>query len=181
MAAGPSHSFVALVLVACAAGAVCRALQPAPEGSPIELQYQELVRVHGGQLVLVLREKSGARRLPVPISKAEAALIERGLHGKPGLATQTVEALGGRVLRASIDEVSRERGFRGHLALGAGTREVSVEGSAGEALSLALQAGAQIVADPAVLDERGVAPEDLQRRAARDLTTDPTPAPVLPN
>jgi hypothetical protein len=169
------------VLRACAAGAVCRALQPEPEGSPIELQFQELVRVQGGQQVLVLQEKSGVRRLPMPISKAEAALIERSVHGKRGLAPQTVEALGGRVLRASIDEVSRERGFRGHLALGAGAREVSIEGSAGEALSLALQAGAQIVADPAVLDARGVAPDDLQRRAARNLTTDPTPAPVLSN
>ena len=176
---GPKHSFVALVLIACATGAICRALQPAPQGTAVELKFKELVRVHGGQPVLVLQELNGLRRLPVPISRAEAALIERSLKGGRGLEPQSVEALGGKVLRASIDAVSREHGFRGHVSLGAGSRELRLEAGAGEALSLALQAGAPIVADPNVLDAAAVSEGDLHRRAARDLSTDPTPAPVL--
>lgn len=176
---GPSQSFVALVLIACAAGAVCRALQPAPQAQAVELKFKELVRVHGGQPVLVLEELNGARRLPVPVSRAEAALIERSLKGGRGLEPRSVEALGGKVLRASIDEISREHGFRGHVALGAGSRELRLDSSAAEALSLALQAGAPIVADPAVLDAAAVSEGDLHRRAARNLSTDPTPAPVL--
>lgn len=176
---GPKHSFVALVLIACAAGAVCRALQPAPQAESIELKFKEMVRVHGGQPILVLQEVNGPRQLPVPVSRAEAALIERSLKGGRGLEPQSVEALGGRVLRASIDGISRERGFRGHVALGAGSRELRLEASAGEALSLALQAGAPIVADPAVLDAAAVSERDLRGRAARNLSTDPTPAPVL--
>ena len=175
---GPRHSFVALILVACATGALCRALAPAPRPETVELKFKELVRVHGGQPVLVLQEVSGRRRLPVPISRAEAALIERSLKGGRGLEPQSVEALGGRVLRASIDGISRE-GFRGHVTLGLGFRELRVEAAAGEALSLALQAGAPIVADPAVLDAAAFSDGDLQRRAARNLSTDPTPAPVL--
>src|SRR5258708_33860088 len=97
--AAPSHSFVALVLVACAAGAVCWAMQPAPEGSPIELQFQEVVRVQGGQQAVVLQEKSGVRRLPMPISKAEAGLIERWGHGTRGVAPQRGETDGGRLRR----------------------------------------------------------------------------------
>ena len=169
---------MALVLIACAAGTVCRALQPAPHADAVELKFQELVRVQGGQPVLVLQEVSGLRRLPVPVSRAEAALIERSLKGGRGLEPQSVEALGGRVLRASIDEI-REHGYRGHVSLGAGSRELRLEASAGEALSLALQAGAPIVADPALLDAAAVSESDLHRRAARSLSTDPTPAPVL--
>jgi len=153
-------------------------MQTQPEAA-VELQFKELVRVHGGQPVLVLQEKSGARRLPVPISRAEAALIERGLHGTQGRAPDALAALGGRVLRASIDELSGERGFRGHLAVGSGSREILIEGTAGEAITLALQAGAPIVADRAVLDAAAVAPADLQRRAARKVITDREPAPVL--
>ena len=176
---GPKHSFVALVLMACAAGAVCRALQPAAHAEAVELKFKELVRVHGGQPVLVLQELNGLRRLPVPVSRAEAALIERSLKGGRGLEPQSVEALGGRVLRASIDEISREHGYRGHVALGAGSRELRLDASAGEALSLALQAGAPIVADPALLDAAAISESDLHRHAARNLSTDPTPAPVL--
>ena len=176
---GPRHSFVALILVACAAGGLARAILPAPPPEAIELRFKELVRVHGGQPVLVLQEVNGPRRLPVPISRAEAALIERSLKGGRGLEPQSVEALGGRVLRASIDEISRDHGFRGHVCLGAGLREFRLDASAGEALSLALQAGAPIVADPTVLDAAAVSEGDLHRRAARNLSTDPTPAPVL--
>jgi bifunctional DNase/RNase len=176
---GPRHSFVALVLIACSAGALCRLLQRPAREAAVELEFGEIVRVRGGQTVLVLREKDGLRRLPVPVSKAEAAMIERSVRGPSGLGPATVEALGGRILRASIDEVSRGRGFRGHLALGAGSRELRIDAGAGEALALALQAGAPIVADPEVLDEAAVAPEDLHGKSARSLRSDPSPAPVL--
>ena len=83
--------------------------------------------------MLVLREKDGLRRLPVPVSKAEAAMIERGVRGPRGLAPATVEALGGRILRASIDEVSHGRrdlikpceheiSHAGHVGFGGGPR-----------------------------------------------------------
>ncbi|MGZ6142756.1 MAG: bifunctional nuclease domain-containing protein [Myxococcales bacterium] len=170
---------MALVLTACAAGAVLGLLQRPAREAPIELRFGEIVRLRGGQPVLVLLERDGARRLPVPISRAEAALIERSRKGPKGLGPAAVEALGGRVLRASIDEVSRERGFRGHLALGSGSRELSVESTAGEALALALQAGAPIVADPAVLDEAAVTPDDLHGKSVRTVRSGSTPAPVL--
>ncbi|MFN2549291.1 MAG: bifunctional nuclease domain-containing protein [Myxococcales bacterium] len=174
---GPRSSFVALVLIACSAGAVCKLLQrPAHDGA-IALEYAEIVHVRGGQ-VLVLKEASGPRRLPVPISRAEAALIERALKGPRGLAPATIEALGGRVLGASIDSFG-QRTFRGHLSLGAGSREVRIESTAGEALALALQAGAPIVADPAVLDEAAISPEDLHGKNASNRRSDATPAPVL--
>jgi hypothetical protein len=89
-----------------------------------------------------------------------------------------VVSLGGRVVDACIDEVSGERGWRAHLSLASGSRQVQLEAGAGEAVGLALQAGARIVADPAVLDAAGVSPEDLRGMAARGRSHSRTPAPV---
>jgi bifunctional DNase/RNase len=175
--AGPKNSFVALVLIACALGAVCRLLQPAARDALVQLKYAEIVRVRGGQ-VLVLAEVDGVRRLPVPISRAEAALIERAVKGPAGLAPATVEALGGRVVAASIDSFN-QRTFRGHLLLAAGSREMRIDSTAGEALALALQAGAPIVADRTVLDEAAVSPDDLHGKNAASRRSDPSAAPVL--
>ena len=177
--AGPRHSFVAIVLATCAAGGMLGLSQRFTQRSSVKLEYGEIVRVHGGQPVLVLVEQDGARRLPIPISRAEAALIERSRSGTRGLAPATVEALGGRVVCASIDEVSRQHGFRGHLSLASGLRELRLEATAGEALSLAISAGAPIVADREVLDEAGVSPDDLHGKSARSVRSEGTPAPVL--
>ena len=175
--AGPSRSFVLLVSIACSAAAVCKLLQrPAPQDS-VKLEYVEVFHVRGGQ-VLVLKEASGPRWLPVPISRAEAALIERAAKGTPGLAPAAVDALGGRVIAASIDSVS-QRTFRGHLTLGAAARQVQIDATAGEALALAIQAGAPIVVNPAVLDEAAVSPDDLRGRNASNRRTDSSVAPVL--
>ena len=175
----PRHSFVAVVLLACAAGGVLGLAGSAHKARSVELSYGEIVRVHGGQPVLVLLEKDGVRRLPIPISRAEAALIERSRSGTRGLGPATVEALGGRVLRASIDQVTRDHGFRGHLAVGSGLREVHIDATAGEALALALSAGAPIVADPSVLEEAAVSPGDLHGKAVRSVRSESSPAPVL--
>lgn len=178
---GPREPFVALVLGTCTAAAlVCLGSSLVPRSSSIELRVKELVRVRSGQEVLVMIEKDGARRLPVPVSRSDANRIERALNAGPhGLTGASLDALGGRVLHASIDEVSREGGFRGHLALGAGLREVQLDAPAGEALALAIESGAPIVADPQVLDEAGISPEDLQGKTARTLQSSAEPVPVL--
>jgi hypothetical protein len=179
MNGGPRTTFVMLLLATCAAGALCRLWSPAGPDAAVEMRAQELVRVSGGQPILVLVEKQGARRLGIPVSRAEAALIESALQGARGLGNATLEALGGRVLRASIDGAASPREFRGHLAVGRGGTELRLETSAGEALSLALQAGASIVADPDLLDEAGVTPEELRGRSARSVRAEIGPAPVL--
>jgi len=179
MAPGPRPVFVLMVLLACAAGGVWRLLRAAPADGAVEMRAQELVRVSGGQPVLVLAEARGPRRLGVPVSRAEAAQIEAALRGGKGVGPATIEALGGRVLRASVDGVVSRREFRGHLFLGAGAREVRLDAKAGEAICAALQAGARIVADPVLLEEAGVTPDDLRGKSASNLHEDPAPPPVL--
>lgn len=174
----PRTSFVALVLAACAAGAVCSLLRPSSPDAPVELGVVELVRVRGGQMVLVLEEKHGARRLPVPVSNAEAVQIDSARNGRGKLLPVTLEALGGRVLSASLDDAA-SRGLSAHLTLSSGSREVRVDAPAGEALALALTAGAPILVDPSLLEVAGVSVSELQGRSARTLRHRQPEAPVL--
>jgi bifunctional DNase/RNase len=179
MVTGPRTWFVLLVLALCAAGALFRAAASSTAAEEVEMTAQQIVRLGGGQLLLVLVEKAGTRRLAVPVTRAEAALIDEALHGARGLGSRALEELGGRVLRASIDGASSLRDFRGHLAVGSGAHEVRIEGSAGEALSLALQAGAPVVADRALLEEAGVSPDELRGKRAHEVRSEGAPAPVL--
>jgi bifunctional DNase/RNase len=174
----PKTSFVALVLAACAAGAVCSLLRPPAPDAPVELGVLELVRVHGGQIVLVLEEKHGARRLPVPVSKIDAAQIELARSGRGKLLPAALEALGGRVLNASLDDVAGS-GLSAHLTLSSGSREVRVEAPAGEALALALAADAPIVVDASLLEAAGISVGELQGKSARILRRGHAQAPVL--
>jgi bifunctional DNase/RNase len=180
MAGRPRTTFVALVLALCAAGASWRLGSADPCGTQdVEMTAQRLVRVGERQMIVVLAEKHGSRRLAIPVTDAEAALIQNALRGGRGLGAATLDALGGRVVRATIDDATSVRDFRAHLFVAAGGSEIGLEASAGEALSLALQAGATIVADRALLDTAGVSPDDLRGRHTRDLRTRSEPAPVL--
>ncbi len=174
----PKTSFVALVLAACAAGAVCSLLRPPAADDPVELGVLELVRVHGGQMVLVLEEKHGARRLPVPISKMDAAQIELARSGRSNLLPAALQALGGRVLSASLDDVAGS-GLSAHLTLSSGSRQLRVDAPAGEALALALAANAPIVVDPSLLEAAGISLGELQGKSARTLRRAQPRAPVL--
>jgi len=172
-------AFVILVLAACATGAALRMLSQAPADEPVAMTTSGIVRVRGGQSLVVLIEKNGSRRLAVPVTHAEAALIDDALRGGTGVGAAAVEALGGRVLRASIDDAVSLRRFRGHLSLGSGAGEVRVEASAGEAISLALQAGAAIVAARELLDEAGVSPDELRGEPAHQVRSENGPSEVL--
>ena len=176
---GPRPAFVLAVLIACAGGAVLRWMASQAPPLDVVMRAQEVVRVSGGQPVLVLVEKTGLRRLGVPVSRAEAAQIESALRGSSGLGPSAIQALGGRVLRASVDAAVSRHEFRGHLFLANGARELRLDASAGEAVCAALQSGAQIVADPVLLEEIGVTPDDLRGKSAHVLHDEPMPAPVL--
>ena len=177
--AAPGKSFVWLTLLGCALGAVCR-LQQQPVRLA-ELTAQELVRVRGGIAVVVLFEKDGGRLLPVQVTRGEAAAIERRLqHGPAGdLLGSALQAVGGRIVRAQLDDVDAGHAFHAHLIVAAaGGREVALEASAGEAVAAALSAGAPIVADPAVLDAAAVTADEV--RSVRSVQRAPvsSPAPV---
>jgi bifunctional DNase/RNase len=141
----------------------------AGQDGPAELTVQELMRCSNGRAVLVLREKEGERRLLVPISPDEARSLDQRLRGQRAeagnakvqeLATGSIRALGGQVVRASIDAVSRERIFYGRLTLGRGPDTFDIEARPADAVALALEQGAPMFAAREVLDRAGITPEE---------------------
>ena len=177
----PRGWFVGLVLIACAAVALSGLALKAAASEPVALDLQGIVHTRSGQDVAILAERGGARRLPVPVSRIEAQLIERARRGQSGLTQATIDALGGRVVRASIDGMADDRALRGHLCIasGLGRGEVRLDAAPGEALALAMQAGAPIEIDPVVLDEAGLSLDHLRGRSVGSRQREVAPAPVL--
>lgn len=176
---------VAGVLAAAALAALCGAaaavlgpgstLVPAAGESDIQLIVEELARCSNGRAVLVLREKDGDRLLALPVSPDEARALDPRLRGErptrgnakaQELAVEAIRALGGRVVRASIDEVTRERageipaassqGFASHVTLARGKGRMEVEAPPADAVAIALEQGAAIFAARRVLDRAGI-------------------------
>jgi bifunctional DNase/RNase len=168
---------VGLVLLACALGATGAMVGRAQHAKPVELTLQGVVRVQGGQAVAVLAEKNGARRLPVAVTRAEAALMQLG--NRHGLVSSSLEALGGHVKRVDIDSVGASGSLHARLVLEAGAGEVQVDASAGEALALAIQSGAKVTVDADVLDEAGISLDDLRGKAVNTRRREVEPAPVF--
>jgi bifunctional DNase/RNase len=180
----------AIASLCCGAGLLAGALHglaasgwSAAEDSPAELTVQELMRCSNGRAVLVLREKEGERRLLVPISPDEARSLDQRLRGQRAeagnakvqeLATGSIRALGGQIVRASIDAVSRERVFYGRLTLGRGPDTFDVEARPADAVALALEQGAPLFAARAVLDSAGITLEEAA--ALRDSRGPPAAA-----
>ena len=193
MGGGVSPWLVAVLLVVCA---VATASQIVAKGGgaaagiddAVELVVQEVARCANGQAVLVLREKAGERRLPLPIGAAEAAALDRRVHGeKPerprvhDLAGQSISALGGRVTRAYIGTQTTDKVFLGHVTISSRSGSVELESRAADSVALALDAGAPILVSRDLLQRAGVDPGELRRgqnaQKARTSRNAP-PAPV---
>ena len=199
MGVGVSPWLVGVLLVACA---VATATQVATNGlasrqdrsreiaieDTVEMVVQEVARCANGQAVLVLREKNGERRLPMPVGPSEAAALDRRLHGeKPDrprlheLTGQSITALGGRVTRASIESQTMDKVFLGHVTLASTSGSIDLESRATDSVVLALESGAPILVSRELLQAVGVDPGDLVRgqnaQKARTSRHSP-PAPV---
>jgi bifunctional DNase/RNase len=140
---------------------------------PAEVVVQEVVHGRSGHDALVFREKDGERRIIVPISAGESRTLTRMLRSGAPAAARTAgreapSEAGKRILRASIDAVSRERVFSAHLTVYRELGPVDVESPLADAVALALERGAPIWMARDVLDRNGVTPED-----ARSLTNSP--------
>ncbi len=184
---GPRPWVVALVLFVCSAVGTCRLLLALTTGrGQVELVAEEIVRCANGQAVLVLRQKDGNLRLPIPLSAHEALAIEQRLQGAPfeaELAASSIRALGGRVLRVSIDAVARDHLFSGHVSVASGAGRIELEARPQESIGLALDARAPIVAAPEVLDEAAVSDGELRSLheldRARSVSRQREPLPLL--
>jgi uncharacterized protein len=113
--------------------------------------------------VVVLREREGARCLPIWIGPPEAAAIMVALEGQQmprpmthDLAARLVETLGYTIEQVAITQIV-DSTFFAEIALVSGAQRHVLDARPSDALALAVRVGAPIFAAQAVLEQAGVA------------------------
>jgi uncharacterized protein len=123
----------------------------------------------GPRRVVLLREQAGARVLPIWIGAPEAEALAFGLSGETpprplphDLTLRLLEAAGARVERVTINRLA-EKTFYAVVTVAAagGTSELDARPS--DALNLAARAGAGVFATEDVLEQAGVAGENVEQ------------------
>ena len=188
MAVGIVHRwFTSLLVVGLIAGAVyglavqrlieVPGLTPTPDAAGSvptstdvrEMVVEEIRPIRGGeQINLILKEKSGNRRLVMSVGQSEALAIFVDLsalqaRAKPKIESPTsydlmrslVQELGGTVNRVVVNNVSNET-FYAKVIMSTESRQVEVESRPSDAIALALRARVPIFAESSVLDKAGV-------------------------
>ena len=114
--------------------------------------------------VLLLREQTGQRVLPIYIGPEEAQSIVRGIEGvvtpRPmthDLLRDTLAALGAQVVRVTVTGL-RDKTFYAELELRVDGRTVRVSSRPSDAIALAVRVEAPIYAADEVLDEAAAPP-----------------------
>lgn len=109
--------------------------------------------------VVLLREQSGDRVLPIYIGPEEAKAIALAIEGVPvprpmthDLLRDTISALGAAVISVTVTEL-RDRTFYAELELRIADRAVRVSSRPSDAIALAVRVNAPIYASEEVLDE----------------------------
>ena len=118
--------------------------------------------------VVLLREQTGARVLPIYIGPEEAKAIALALEGvalpRPmthDLLRDTLGALGAALTRVTVTEL-RDRTFFAELELTLEGRTVRVSSRPSDAIALAVRVDAPIYASEDVLDEAAAPPVETE-------------------
>ncbi|MCA0291552.1 MAG: bifunctional nuclease family protein [Actinobacteria bacterium] len=109
--------------------------------------------------IILLREREGARHLPIWIGAAEATAIAYAQQGvvppRPlthDLLVNTITALGDSLGSVRIDRID-EGVYYATLVLGSG---IEIDSRASDAIALAIRAGADVYAPEDLLDSAGI-------------------------
>ena len=123
----------------------------------------------GPRRVVLLREQAGGRVLPIWIGAPEAEALAFGLAGETpprplphDLTLRLLEAVGARVERVTINRLAEKTFYAVvTVAAAAGTSELDARPS--DALNLAARAGAAVFVTEDVLEQAGVAGENVEQ------------------
>lgn len=162
MATLPARALPVVVLGAALVVGGAAARPRAEVADRVELEVAGLLPMgEGAAAVLVLREKGTRTILPLVLPGAQVGEGEAELRG-PGLLSQAIEALGGRVSEVEIQRAEESRtGARVRVAQGGRTLELV--GPPSESVALAISAKVPIVTSRRVIEDAGLTPEDLAR------------------
>jgi bifunctional DNase/RNase len=124
------------------------------------------VELPSNQPIVLLKEREGARYLPIWIGATEATAIATALEGvttpRPlthDLMRSVIDALGALAVRVVITEM-RDSVFYADLALDNDGTEVQVSSRPSDAIALAVRTGTPIFALPGVLESAGIEFDD---------------------
>lgn len=109
--------------------------------------------------IVLLRERDGARHLPIWIGAAEATAIAYAQQGvvppRPlthDLLVNIIETLGDRLARVRIDRID-DGVYYASLILGSGKE---IDSRASDAIALAIRTGADVLAPAELLESAGI-------------------------
>lgn len=167
---GPRLAVVGLLLVLLGAGGYALVTRLSPGGGGVDLANASEVSVEGleqnpstGQILLVLKEKAGRRRLAMVVGDTEARTIFVELQGvrseRPltyDLMRELITRLGARISHVIVNHVT-ESTFYAKVVVTTDGRQVEVDSRPSDAIALALRAKAPIFVDAQVLAKAGIA------------------------
>jgi bifunctional DNase/RNase len=115
------------------------------------------------RLNLVLKEKSGPRRLVVALGPVEAASIVSDLklpYEVPevtayAMTRSIADGLGAKIQRVVVNNAT-DKAFFAKVVLATDNREIAVDAAPSDAIALAVRAKAPIYADQSVLEKAGI-------------------------
>ena len=170
---GPLAHLILPLALASGAGTALAAPQHAPTGAElVELEVLGVVPLDAEpSSLLVLRQKGGPIVLPLCVGRNEGAAIALRLKrvtSRPrsaDLLAKTIAALGGKVARVAL-EAEQATLFHARVTLQQGERRLEVEARPSDSIALAVAAQAPIFVSRQLLNDAGLAQEDLGRLQA---------------
>ncbi len=142
------------------------------------------------QPVVLLREATGTRFLPIWVGAVEATAIAYAVEGLVPMRPLThdllklvTESLGASVSRVVVTEL-RDAVFYADLVLERAGQEVHVSARPSDAIAVAVRTGSPIFAAPEVIDEAGVEIKDAEEESEiekfREFLDEVTPEDFAP-
>ena len=154
-----ARALLALVSILCLGG-----------GGPdlIEMNVAAVLPMRGGGAAVVLIDSKDGKALPISVGGTEALSIQLRLakqrFGRPlthDLLESIVREMGGKVVRAQVDEI-RGEAYIGSVFVQTGERVARIDARPSDAIALALGNGLPVFVSRKVLDAAGVSPDALE-------------------
>jgi bifunctional DNase/RNase len=149
--------------------------------------FVESIRVNmtNYRRVVMLKEKTGQRYLPIWIGHFEADAIAIPMQNVPvtrplthDLLGSVISSLGGKVTQVIINELAEET-FFAKLVVDANGRHVEVDSRPSDAIALAIRTQVPIFVEDAVLEQAGMVFESEGEKDEGDPETRAVPAEAV--
>ena len=134
----------------------------------VEMNVAAVLPLRGGGAVVVLIDSTGSQALPISVGGTEALSIQLRMakqrFGRPlthDLLDSIVREMGGKVVRAQVDEI-RGEAYIGSVFVQTGERVARIDARPSDAIALALGNGLPVFVSRKVLDAAGVSPDSLE-------------------